>query len=245
MQLAQLSTEIIIAAVLGGILPTFLWLFFWLNQFKNHPGPRGMIILSFLIGIAGIPIVIPLQHYAHDLFGSWEWFIFIAAGIEEIIKFGLLRLIVIRREYIDDPVDYALYLIPGALGFAALENTLYLLTALTEKGGGTQIALVAGTFRFFGSTVIHAICGALVALWLGMGYIKEENQYTSKLHLVIIGLATAIALHGTFNYFIISENQLVVFATVAATWLVMIAAIIVIHKACKVKPCLKEINPYS
>lgn len=242
MQLAQLSIEIIVSAVLGGILPTFLWLFFWLKQFSEHPEPRGMIILSFLIGIACVLIVIPIQHYAHDLFGSWEWFVFIAAGLEEVVKFGMLRLIVIRKAYIDDPVDYALYLIPGALGFAALENTLYLLTALTEKGGGANVALVAGTFRFFGSTVIHAVCAALLALWLGMGYVKGQNQYASKLHLVIIGLITAIALHGAFNYFIISENKLIVLATIAITWLVMIGAIIVIHKACKVKPCLQPSN---
>jgi RsiW-degrading membrane proteinase PrsW (M82 family) len=242
MQLAQLSIEIIVSAVLGGILPTFLWLFFWLKQFEHHEGPRGIIILSFLIGIACVLIVIPIQHYAHDLFGGWEWFVFIAAGVEEVVKFGMLRLIVIRRAYIDDPVDYALYLIPGALGFAALENTLYLLTALTEKGGGASVALVAGTFRFFGSTVIHAVCAALIALWLGMGYTKGQNQFTSKLHLVIIGLITAIALHGAFNYFIISENKLIVLATIAITWLIMIAAIIVIHKACKVKPCLQPSN---
>ena len=242
MQLAQLSTEVIVSAILGGILPTFLWLFFWLRQFSEHPEPRGMIILSFLIGIACVPIVIPIQHYAHDLFGSWEWFVFIAAGIEEVVKFGLLRLIVIRRAYIDDPVDYALYLIPGALGFAALENTLYLLTALTEKGGGTNMAVIAGSFRFFGSTVIHAVCAALVALWLGMGYLKDEDQPSWKLHLVAMGLVTAIALHGAFNYFIISENKLVVLATIAASWIVMIGAIIVIHKACKVKPCLQPSN---
>lgn len=236
MQMANLTTEIIISAVIGGIVPTFVWLIFWLRQFKDHPEPRGMIFLSFLIGIACVPIVIPLQHLAHDYYGTWEWFVFIAAGLEELVKYGLLRLIVIRRSYIDDPVDYALYLIPGALGFAALENTLYLLTALTEKGGGQTLALITGNFRFFGSTVVHAVCAALLALWLGMGYTKGEN-YGLKIHLVIPGLISAIALHGAFNYFIISENKLTVYATIAVAWIIMALAVVVIHKACKVKAC--------
>lgn len=233
MQLANITTEIAISALIGGIVPTFVWLIFWLRQFKDHPEPRGMIFLSFLIGIACVPIVIPLQHLAHDYYGTWEWFVFIAAGLEEIIKYGLLRLIVVRPSYIDDPVDYALYLIPGALGFAALENTLYLLTALTEKGGGQILALITGNFRFLGSTVVHAVCAALLALWLGMAYEKGEN-YRPKPHLLLAGLASAIALHGAFNYFIISENKLTVYATIAIAWLVMAIAVIVIHKACKV-----------
>src|SRR5574343_1920927 len=87
MQLANLSPEIIISALLGGIIPTFGWLFFWTKQFNHHERPRGTIIFSFLIGVTAVLIVIPIQHYAHDLFGTWEWFVFIAAGLEEIVKF--------------------------------------------------------------------------------------------------------------------------------------------------------------
>jgi RsiW-degrading membrane proteinase PrsW (M82 family) len=226
-----LSPQILFAAIAGGVLPTFVWLYFWLRQCDTSK-PRTLIGLSFVVGAIAVIITIPIQHVLHDTYGTWKWFVFIAAGCEEIIKYALIRIFVLRRSFIQRPVDYTVYLIAAALGFAALENTLYLLKPLIAND--IPLALSTGNIRFLGSTVIHAVSSALFGLWMGIAFCRSGIfKFTS----VIMAIITATALHGVFNYFIMSNNQLITVITLIATWVIMSAAIIAVHQASRVTTC--------
>ena len=235
MQVAQVITApILLSALAGGVLPTFLWLYFWLRQCNEHE-PRALVGLSFIVGAAAVMVTIPLQHVLSDYYSGWEWFVFVAAGVEEIIKYGLLRLVVLRSNFIQRPVDYTVFLVAAALGFAALENTLYLLKPLLADN--VPLALSTGNLRFLGSTVVHAVSSALFGLWLGISFCKRGPF---KLLAVIMAIITATALHGIFNYFIISDNKTIVVATLVATWVAMSAAVIAVHQASRVTTCPVE-----
>lgn len=226
MQLAQINPNVIVSALLGGILPTFAWLYFWLRQCKSHE-PRGLIIMSFILGALALPFTIPLQHVLSDIFGAHDYFIFVAAGVEEVVKFILLRMLVLRDEFIDSPTDFTIYLIAAALGFAALENTLYLIKPLLDHN--MTLALSTGNIRFLGSTVIHAASSALLGLWIGLGLFR--NSYFLRFLGIIVGIASATALHGLFNYFIINDNKVIVVITLIATWIAMGIILFAIHEA--------------
>lgn len=231
MQMAQFTPSVIAYAVLGGILPTFLWLYFWTKQASGHE-PRGLIALSFIIGAIVVPITIPVQHIANDYFGRWEWFVFIAAGIEELLKFLVMRMVVMRSDLIKQPADYTTYMIAAALGFAALENSLYMLKPLLANN--IELAINTGNMRFLGSTVIHAVSSASFGLWVGLSYCSNGFN---RLISAVIGLATAITLHGIFNYFIMDSSKTVVTTTIIVAWVAMLGIVAALQQASRVRTC--------
>ena len=49
----------LIVALVGGLLPAFLWLFFWLREDKEHPEPKGLLFFTFLAGMSTVILVLP------------------------------------------------------------------------------------------------------------------------------------------------------------------------------------------
>jgi len=62
----SLDPQIFLYALLGGILPAILWLWFWLKEDAKKPEPRGLITLSFVAGMLGVFIVFPIEKFAYD-----------------------------------------------------------------------------------------------------------------------------------------------------------------------------------
>ena len=123
------GTTAFLYALVAGILPALLWLWFWLKEDNLNPEPRLLIILSFLGGMLTVALVLPLQKLTLNLLdGSTLPYVnelryTIWAGIEEIVKLLVVYFIALRSKFLDEPVDAMIYLITAALGFAAMENT--------------------------------------------------------------------------------------------------------------------------
>src|SRR3990167_9227602 len=132
--------EPIIAAFAGGVLPALAWLWFWRREDSVHPEPRRLIALAFLAGMVAVAVVIPIEKMAASYLKGQDLFVLTAAStltliiwsaMEEIIKYVLARLTVLRRREDDEPIDPVIYMVTVALGFAAAENTLFLLSPLS------------------------------------------------------------------------------------------------------------------
>ncbi len=188
----------IMFAFLGGVLPTFLWLWFWLKEDNLHPEPRTLIIFSFLGGCLTVIIAAILENMVKDVFDS-DTFRYIAwAGIEEVVKFGAVALIALRSRYLDEPIDIMIYCITVALGFAAVENTLYIYKHL-EYGQITQ-SIVTGNLRFIGATLLHIAASASVGFMIAIFFYKKLFL---KIIGSILGIILATTLHASFNLAII------------------------------------------
>ena len=48
------ETNVIIFALLGGIIPAFFWLWFWIKEDKLNPEPKSAIISAFIGGILAL-----------------------------------------------------------------------------------------------------------------------------------------------------------------------------------------------
>src|SRR3990167_9030228 len=156
------------ALVLLGLLPSFAWLAFYLQE-DLHPEPRRLIFFTFLAGAAVTLVVFALQlawNSGAELLG------FSSRGIEELFKFGAAYFVVARSRAFDEPVDAMIYLIVAVLGFAAVENIGALDTTVdafrSANGDAAQgVALVSRVFetttlRFIGATLLHALSSAVV-----------------------------------------------------------------------------------
>src|SRR3989344_2037092 len=219
------------ALVLLGLLPSFAWLAFYLQE-DLHPEPRRLIFFTFLAGAAVTLVVFALQlawNSGAELLGFSSRglaALFGLAAIEELFKFGAAYFVVARSRAFDEPVDAMIYLIVAALGFAAVENigaldtTVDAFRSANDGTGAAQgVALVSRIFetttlRFIGATLLHALSSAIVGFYWAKGILRGRSA-----RFLLAGILIATGLHALFNYFILRFDE-VIYATL---FLVVIA----------------------
>ncbi|HCY17889.1 MAG: hypothetical protein UR62_C0012G0012 [Candidatus Nomurabacteria bacterium GW2011_GWF2_35_12] len=212
-------------ALLGGIAPALLWLWFWLKEDNQKPEPKGLLAILFFIGMVLVILVIPAQKFIQNNVTSSEWQIIGWASIEELIKYLGVVILLYKTNRIDEPIDWPIFLITVALGFAALENTLFLIKPLSLNQ--TTVGLLTGQLRFLGSTLLHAVSSGIVGVSLGLSF--HMGKYVKKIYL-LVGLLLAITLHSTFNFFIIEDNGNNFLEVLGFLWVVTIIIILLFEK---------------
>ncbi len=204
--------------IIFGILPSLIWLFYYLRK-DLHPEPKRMILKVFLFGsLITIPTffiqiglsellkqlqIFPIFADYPILINVLKWFVVIALT-EEILKYLVVKLSVFDSYALDEPVDIMIYMIVAALGFAAVENIIYLLTPLDNISFNViiQTTMIISLLRFVGATFLHTLCSATLGYFIAMSFFKTEK----RLKLIIIGLFIAIFLHGLYDFSIITLN---------------------------------------
>ncbi|MBA3789394.1 PrsW family intramembrane metalloprotease [Patescibacteria group bacterium] len=195
------SVQTIGYAVLGGIVPPLIWLYFLLRESARCPEPGTLILMAFIAGMFAVPIVIPFESYALAHLANGLPVIVGWAVIEETLKYVFAALLILWRSEVDDPIDLVIYMLTVALGFAALENTLFLITPFTH--GDVSSALITGNLRFVGSTLLHVIASSAIGFSLAFSFKAARLVRTAA---AALGLILAVTLHTLFNFFIINEN---------------------------------------
>ncbi len=208
----MVSGETILYALLGGIIPTLLWLWFWRREDKIHPEPRRLILLAFIMGMLTIPFVVPIQKFTATIF-SGGILILIWAATEELFKYGFAYFSVLKNKEVNEPIDKVIYMITIALGFAALENTLFLIEPLRD--GEFIESIINGNFRFFGATLLHVLSSATIGVFMAFAFYKSRAK---KILYTTIGIILAILLHTLFNFSIINSNGTNILLVFAFVW---------------------------
>jgi RsiW-degrading membrane proteinase PrsW (M82 family) len=215
----------ILYAILGGALPAILWLWFWLYQEdSDEPEPVGLIILTFILGGVMVLIAMWMEKFSMTFIQDNTTQIIIWASMEEILKLLGVSFIIFGNNIVRKPIDFPMYFITVALGFAAFENVLYLIKPLSTNQNIT--GMLTGNLRFLGSTLLHAISSAMIGSALGLSFYIQKLRIT----YFFIGIICAITLHSIFNFFIMKgsgENFLSVFGFL---WVVAIINILIFEK---------------
>lgn len=221
-----MTFENIILALAGGMIPALIWLWFWLREDRLHPEPRILILTAFLAGMLAVPLVIPFEKAASDYFGSGTWVFIIWAIVEELAKFFVAWAVVLRRKEVDEPIDTMVYMITVALGFSAIENSLFILSPLVS--GDAIGALVTGNLRFIGATLLHIISSSAIGVAIALSFYQTAKL---KKEFIIVGVILSIILHAIFNLFIIkgaaNGGTFFVFLSV---WITVVVLMVVFEK---------------
>lgn len=208
-----------------GLLPAIIWLWFWLQE-DRHPEPLKMLTLSFFGGMASVLFVLPLQQLIYTYTQDQNYLSFLLwATLEELFKFGMVYFIALRYAVNDEPVDSIIYLIVSALGFVAIENTLF-LTNIIQSGDFSGI-IITGGLRFIGASLLHIITSGTVGVCLALSFYKNQK---SKILYAISGVCIAIVLHTCFNIYIMKEVNGSVFPIFGIVWIGIIALLIMFEK---------------
>ncbi len=220
----QFEIQTIVYAILGGALPAIGWLWFWIHQEDENHEPLGLIVMSFITGSLLVFFAIALERFTFNLGIQGTAQIIIWAAIEELLKLAGFAVIMYGHSSIDEPIDYPMYLIAVALGFAALENVLYLLKP--ELGVGTIVSLFTGNLRFLGSTLLHAIASSMIGSAIALSVYLNKNR---ALYL-FFGITAAIVLHSVFNFFIMDVSGKNFLSVFGFLWIVAIINILIFEK---------------
>lgn len=181
---------------------TFLPIFLLLRYFYTrdiHREPRGVLVGTFVRGVLVIiPVIVfglitsTLRQSSLGVWGDALFLSFVLAAIPE--ELGKLWVIVgysARRDCFDEPMDGLVYGATAALGFAALENVLYV------SSGGWIVALM----RAFTAVPMHAMTGAV------LGYGISRARFGRELPMGrLITFISAVLIHGSYNFFLSSAN---------------------------------------
>lgn len=189
--------------ILLGLLPSFVWLVFYLREDFKHPEPKKLILFAFLAGSLMTVFVLQFQIW----FNNWlptvgiepysPLALFWLGGVEEVFKFLAVYLFISRRKEFDEPLDAMIYMIVAALGFTAVENVASIFQTIN---GSVNIGPVETTIlRFVGATLLHSLTSGLVGYYWGVAMLKKSG-YASA---IIGSLFIATLLHTIFNYLII------------------------------------------
>ncbi len=194
------------------LVPTLFWLWFWLREDRERPEPWGLIILAFLAGMAVVPIALPLQRVALDLY-SGNNLVLAWVVIEEVLKYVAALAVIFWHKAVNEPIDLIIYLIVIALGFSALENALFIFNPL--MAGEIQEMLLTSKFRFLGATLLHVLASASIGVCLALVYYRSN---IIKLVAGTMGTGIAIVLHALFNFFVMDANGESILAVFLFVW---------------------------
>jgi len=180
-----------------------------------------------------VVIVIPIQK-AVAAYLATQTAIFTAWSIiEEFTKYVIAWIAVLHRRENDEPVDAVIYMVAVALGFAGLENALFLLSPL---GGETVLQTVmTGNLRFIGATLLHVFSSAIIGIALAYSFYKPtlvREWYAA------VGVILASLLHAGFNFLILNTADEYLLRTFAGVWVGVIAVLFALEFVKRIRPRL-------
>jgi RsiW-degrading membrane proteinase PrsW (M82 family)/ribosomal protein S18 acetylase RimI-like enzyme len=189
--------ELIALAIAPGIAICL----FILHRDAYNKEPKLNLLVSFLLGaISIVPaayIEIYLQQFLSNSITSIAISAFLVVALtEELVKFIAFRCYSYTRKSFDEPLDGIVYAVMVSMGFATLENILYV-----QKFG-----MQTGILRMFMAVPAHATFGIL------MGYHGGKAKFNApdSKRLLLMGLFWAVLFHGAYDFFIFLQGHPVV-----------------------------------
>ena len=177
------------------ILPVILLMIYINRQDKYEKEPPGMLILAFFIGMLSIPLtllmvgVTNLVYYSETVFYS----AFIEAGFpEELSKFIILFLLIWWNKNFNEKMDGIVYATFVSLGFACVENILYVF------GHG----FATGIIRAILSVPGHFLFGVLMGYFLSLAKFNPDK----KIIYIVLSVLVPACVHGLFDWLLMASD---------------------------------------
>lgn len=184
--------------LLLAMAPGLFWLYYFYSKDRYDPEPVVWVLGVFLLGATVTVPVAVLEGVLGAVAGGILAAVVVAPVCEEIAKYLVVKKTVYRSRVFDEPVDGIIYAAAAGLGFATIENILYLFSAFDES---LLLALQTGLVRGLISVPGHVLFSVMWGYALGMARFMPEQEGS---RLVRNGLVLAMAAHALFNLFLFS-----------------------------------------
>ena len=187
--------------LLPALLPVVLIIWYVYSQDKKEREPVGMVLKVLIWGALFSLIDIPVERLLQGVIQTYypgetveyelaENF-FGVACVEEFTKWLVLYIFVWKSRNFDYKFDGIVYAVASALGFAGLENIIYVCNY------GTSVAFSRALFAIPG----HASFGILMGYFLSRAkhFELDGNGFLSTLCMLLC-LVCPICVHGAYDF---------------------------------------------
>ncbi len=180
------------------LAPVFIILFYIYFRDKYEKEPLGLLIKAVVVGmLMVIPIIIverllsafmpPMGKVASAAYNAF----LVAGSTEELFKYLALYLLVWKNPNFNEKFDGIVYAVFVSLGFAAVENVMYVMDS------GFHTAIV----RAITAVPAHAIFGVTMGYYFGIAHMYTEIRVENLRKAVLF----PILLHGLYDFILMVE----------------------------------------
>lgn len=171
--------------------------------------PLSLLVATFLLSILFATFAAIVNTVARGFFeplgavGLVLFYFLIVGPGEETVKLMAVRLYAYSDDRFNSVVDGAVYGAIAGLGFATIENSLYIVRNLEETGELAEITLGLSAITAGGDIAAiralagpgHVIYSAIAGYYLGLAKFNPENRGP----IIVKGLLIAAVIHATYN----------------------------------------------
>jgi RsiW-degrading membrane proteinase PrsW (M82 family) len=213
---------ILLALALAPGLAITLYIYY---KDKHEREPTRLLIKSFLYGIGSVVVTLAISYSLVGADGFpmntfWDYVIdafLVVALVEEFSKFIFVRWLLYPNKNFNEPFDGIVYCVMVSMGFATLENVLYVME------GGIGVAML----RMFTAVPAHATFAVLMGFFVGEAKFLQRNR---TLYL-IIGILAATVAHGFYDLFLFLQYPTGIWV---GAFVSLIIALLLSRKAIKI-----------
>lgn len=208
--------------LISSIFPVVIFLYM-IYQKDHEKEPISLLIKCLLGGclsvllslVMSIPLGMLEGAFQGDFLSSFHQSFLEAAIPEEIGKFVILYLLIWKSKELNHSYDGIVYSVFVSLGFALIENIMYVLE------GGFTVAIVRAIFSVPG----HGLFGVMMGYYFSLARFHEGGK---RREFLIKSLAIPILFHGAYDFLLFymgasSENILL-----AGFLLILFAGVIIL-----------------
>jgi RsiW-degrading membrane proteinase PrsW (M82 family) len=196
----------IILVLLLSVAPCALWLWYFSGRSPYKRPAWRVLGLTFALGalatapalalnLAGQSLFINL--FGHARLSRVLTLFFVIGPVEELLKLLVVYFYAYRRKEFDEPLDGVIFSATAALGFAAIENVIYLAR------NDPTLVLLRGPLSNPG----HALFSALWGLSLSKAK-AAPNLLRERAPIVARGFLLASLLHSLFDLSLLAAAEL-------------------------------------
>lgn len=165
---------------------------------KFNREPASYLLWSFILGVLSALMAVIIELIGEPVLStivkadSFQYqvalaFIVVAAA-EEGCKYFMLKRYAYRKPEFDEPFDGIIYSVMVSMGFATLENIMYVF----------QNGVATGFLRMFLSVPAHASFAVLMGYYVGLAKFSGAREGS----LLMKGFLLAVLFHGMFDCFL-------------------------------------------
>jgi len=202
---AIVDPQVGILTVLSAIPAFGLAAYVYVND-PTSAEPLRLLVATFLLGILTASFAAVVNSLLQPAFGPLGFlgmaiFFFVVVGpVEESVKLLAVRLYAYGKEPFNSVVDGAVYGAMAGLGFATIENSIFIARQIGDIGMGMSLTALIGTGGEI--TAVRALAGpghviysAIAGYYLGLAKFNPDQRGP----IVIKGLLIAAFVHATYN----------------------------------------------
>lgn len=179
--------------LVAALLPSLLLVRYFHSRDLN-PEPARVVWATYGLGVAVLipevviaaPFAWAVHHVSDPIASAFLGALFTAAVPEEALKLLVITRYCARHREFDEPMDGLVYGAIAGLGFAALENVMYVAS------GGLGLALL----RAFTAVPNHGFMGAIMGYYVGQARFAREGRRG----LLARAYLFPVALHTLFDF---------------------------------------------